>query len=66
MNYIIVMDYSTGSLIKIKLTEEEKKEFAATNDAEAFVDELSIKYGFRMQDSYWMSVDVLQEYNYNI
>lgn len=60
------MDYSTGSLIKIKLTEEEKKEFAATDDAEAFVDELSAKYGFRMQDSYWMFVDVLQEYNYNI
>lgn len=59
------MDYSTGSLIKIKLTEEEKKEFAATDDAESFVDELSVKYGFRMQDSYWMSVDVLQEYNYN-
>lgn len=59
------MDYSTGSLIKIKLTEQEKKEFAATDDAESFVDELSIKYGFRMQDSYWMSVDVLQEYNYN-
>lgn len=59
------MDYSTGSLIKIKLTEKEKKEFAATDDAEAFVDELSGKYGFRMQDSYWMSVDVLQEYNYN-
>ncbi|MBU3809784.1 MAG: hypothetical protein H9802_15475 [Candidatus Phocaeicola faecipullorum] len=66
MNYIIVMDYSTGSLIKIKLTEEEKKEFAATDDSEAFVDELSVKYGFRMQDSYWMSVDVLQEYNYNL
>ena len=66
MNYIIVMDYSTGSLIKIKLTEEEKKEFAATDDAESFVDELSVKYGFRMQDSYWMSVDVLQEYNYNL
>lgn len=60
------MDYSTGSLIKIKLTEEEKKEFAATDDAESFVDELSVKYGFRMQDSYWMSVDVLQEYNYNL
>ena len=66
MNYIIVIDYSTGSLIKIKLTEKEKEEFAATDDAESFVDELSVKYGFRMQDSYWMSVDVLQEYNYNI
>ena len=60
------MDYSTGSLIKIKLTEEEKKEFTTTDDSEAFVDELSVKYGFRMQDSYWMSVNVLQEYNYNL
>lgn len=66
MNYIIVMDYSTGSLIKIKLTEKEKEEFAATDDTESFVDGLSAKYGFRMQDSYWMSVDVLQEYNYNV
>ena len=65
MNYIIVMDYSTGSLIKIKLTDKERKEFAATDDTESFVDGLSAKYGFRMQDSYWMSVDVLQEYNYN-
>lgn len=65
MNYIIVMDYSTGSLIKIKLTDKEREEFAATNDTESFVDGLSAKYGFRMQDSYWMSVNVLQEYNYN-
>ena len=47
-NYLIMLDYCTGQIIKIKLTEEEKSKSETYEDFEDFMrTELQDKYEFR-------------------
>lgn len=64
--YIILMDFSTGELIKIKLTEAELKASGEFETFEKFLDTLEDKYDFRVKDCLFMTCQILSERNYNI
>lgn len=64
--YIILMDFSTGEFIKIKLTEEELKASDEFETFEEFLDTLEDKYDFRVRDCLFMTCQTLSERNYNI
>ena len=66
-NYLIMLDYCTGQIIKIKLTEEEKSKSETYKDFEDFMrTELQDKYQFRTKDVCWMTCETLDERTYNI
>ena len=64
--YIILMVFSTGELIKIKLTEAELKASGEFETFEEFLDTLEDKYDFRVKDCLFMTCQILSERNYNI
>lgn len=49
--YLILMDFSTGELIKIKLSDQELKESEECDDFEEFLSTLEGKYEFRLRDT---------------
>ena len=63
-NFVLLLDYAGGTLIKIKLTEEEKKESLEYEDFEDFLYTLEDKYEFRLRDCEWMSIDEITEREY--
>lgn len=66
-NYLILLDYCTEQIIKIKLTEEEKSKSETYEDFEDFMrTELEDKYGFRTSDVCWMTTEELNQRTYNI
>ena len=66
-NYLILLDYNTGQIVKIKLTENEKSKSESYEDFEDFMrEELEDRYQFRTKDVYWMTVEDLSERTYNI
>ena len=66
-NYLVLLDYCTGQIIKIKLAEEEKSHIDNYSDFEEFRrSELEEKYEFRTKDVCWMTCDTLDEKTYNI
>ena len=60
-NYLILLDYSTGEIIRIKLTEEQKRDSEKYDDFEEYLMTLEDGYGFRLLDCSWMAVEHLQE-----
>lgn len=60
-NYIIVLDFVCYRVIKIKLSDEEKRLASSFDDLDVFVDTLSDKYHFSLSNSQWMSVDEYKE-----
>ena len=60
-NYIIILDYSAGEVIKIKLTKEQIKELEKSDDFETFLSTLEEKYDFRLKDCLWMTTETYQE-----
>ena len=65
INYVILLDYCSGHLIIIKLTPEEKEEAEKHQDTDDFVRTLEQKYGFRLDDSYYMLSETLEESRFN-
>ena len=63
-NYLVLLDYSVGELIKIRLTEEEKIESESYEDFEEFIYTLEEKYNFKLFNCCWMSCEVLSERSY--
>ena len=63
-NYIIILDYSAGELIKIKLTPEQIEESEKYDDFETFLSTLEEKYEFRLKDCQWMTTETYQERSY--
>ena len=63
-NYLVLLDYSVGELIKIRLTEEEKIESESYEDFEEFIYTLEDKYNFKLFNCCWMSCEVLSERSY--
>ena len=63
-NYLILLDYSVGELIKIRLTEEEKIESENYEDFSEFLETLEGKYNFNLGYCSWMSCEVLSERSY--
>lgn len=60
-NYLILLDYSIGEIIRIKLTEEQKRDSEKYDDFEEYLMTLEDGYGFRLLDCSWMAVERLQE-----
>lgn len=54
--YIIIMDFSIGELIKIKLTDEQLKSSEEYEDFGEFLSTLEEEYDFRLKDSLYMTV----------
>lgn len=66
-NYLVLLDFCTGHIVKIKLTEEEKSKSETYEDFEDFMrTELQEKYEFRTKDVCWMTCENLEERTYNI
>ena len=63
-NYLILLDYSVGELIKIRLTEQEKIESESYQDFEEFIYTLENKYDFKLSNCSWMNCEVLSERSY--
>ena len=63
-NYIIILDYSVGEVIKIKLTPEQIKESEEYDDFESFLSTLEDEYDFRLKDCIWMVTESYQERSY--
>ena len=63
-NYLVLLDYSVGELIKIRLTEQEKIESENYEDYEKFIYTLEDKYNFRLSNCSWMCCEVLSERSY--
>ena len=62
--YVLLLDYSSGTVVKIRLTDEELKESERYEDFEDFLLTLEKKYEFRLRDCEWMSTDELIEVEY--
>lgn len=58
-NYVVILDYSAGEVIKIKLNEEQIKESEKYDDFESYLETLEDKYDFRLKDCLWMVCDTL-------
>ena len=64
--FVLLLDYTGGTLIKIKLTEEEQEKSLEYEDFEDFLDTLEDKYEFRLRDCEWMSVNEITEREYGM
>lgn len=66
MNYLILLNYTSGQVVKVRLTDEEKELSKQYEDFEEFMQcELEKKYSFRTRDVSWMTCDVLDTISYN-
>ena len=63
--YVILMDFSTGELIKIKLSDTELMDYEEYEDFSDFLSALENKYDFRLKDCLYMTCHNLSERNYN-
>lgn len=64
MEYIVLLDYTDGEVIKIRLSEEEATLAEETENYEDFLRTLEDKYHFRLDDCCWMSTANLKERSY--
>lgn len=63
-NYIIILDYSVGEVIKIKFTKEQIEESYKYDDFETYLSTLEEMYDFRLKDCLWMCTENYQEKSY--
>ncbi|MFC2437150.1 MAG: hypothetical protein ACFNS5_01180 [Prevotella melaninogenica] len=63
-NYVVILDFSTATVIKIHLSKEQIEESYKYNDFEEFLFTLEPKYGFQVKDCCWMTCETLKEENY--
>lgn len=63
-NYIIILDYSVGEVIRIKLTKEQIEESKKYDDFEEYLSTLEEEYNFRLRDCLWMCTENYQERSY--
>lgn len=62
--YVLVLDYFTGALNIIELTDEEINRSYEFDDFESFLSTIEDKYGFRLSDCNWMFTENLNIYRY--
>lgn len=60
-NYIIILDFSVGEVIRIKLDQEQKEESEKYEDFEEYLETLEDKCDFRLKDCQWMVTENYQE-----
>lgn len=61
MEYIVLLDYTDGEVIKIRLSEQETILGNEAEDFEEFLRTLEEKYDFRLDNCCWMSTTHLKE-----
>ena len=64
MEYIVLLDYANGEVIKIRLSDEEAKLADEAENYGEFLRTLEDKYHFRLEDCCWMSTAKLRERSY--
>ena len=64
MEYIVLLDYTGGEVIKIRLSEQETILADEAEDFEEFLRTLEEKYDFRLDNCCWMSTTNLRERSY--
>ena len=64
MEYVVLLDYSDGEVIKIRLSEQETILVDEAEDFEEFLRTLEEKYDFRLDNCCWMSTTNLKERSY--
>ena len=62
--YVLILDYCSGTLNIIELTDEEINESYNYEDFESFLMTIEEKYGFRLSDCNWMTTENLNIYRY--
>ena len=62
--YVIILDFCTGALNIIKLTEEELLESENYDDFESFLSTIEEKYDFNLNNCQWMTTETLNIYWY--
>lgn len=62
--YVLILDYYTGALNIIELTDEEINRSYEFDDFESFLETLEDKYGFKMPECNWMITENLNIYRY--
>lgn len=62
--YVLILDYFTGALNIIELTDEEINRSYEFDDFESFLSTIEDKYGFRLSDCNWMFTENLNVYRY--
>ena len=66
-NYLILLNFCVGEVVKIKLTEEEKRKSEEYEDFEDFMrKELEDKYQFNTSDVCWMTLESYSERTCNM
>ena len=60
-NYISILDYSIGEVIKIKLDRQQIEESERYDDFESYLSTLEDKYNFRLKDCLWMCTETYNE-----
>jgi len=63
-NYIIILDFSVGEVIRIRLSKEQLEESEKYDDFEVYLSTLEEKYGFRLKDCQWMVTETYLERNF--
>jgi uncharacterized alpha/beta hydrolase family protein len=66
MEYIVLLDYTDGEVIKIRFSEQEASLADKSEDFEEFLRTLEEKYHFRLVNCCWMSTSNLKERCYFI
>lgn len=64
MEYIVLLDYSVGEIIKIRLNEHDRMLADEAENYEDFLRTLESKYNFKLDDCYWMNTTHLSERSY--
>lgn len=64
--YIILIDFSIGELIKIKLTKDELIALEEYEDFSDYLSTLEDKYDFKLKDCLYMTVESFSERSYNL
>jgi len=62
--YIVILDFSTGELIKIRLSDHQLKESEEYEDFSDYLSTLEDKYDFKLKDCLYMTTAALSERNY--
>ena len=62
--YVILPEFSTGEIIKIKLSERQKNESEQYDDFEEYLATLEKEYEFRLDDCQWMVTETYLERKY--
>jgi hypothetical protein len=60
-NYIIILDYLIGEVIKIRLDRQQIEESERYDDFESYLSTLENKYNFRLKDCLWMCAETYNE-----